>query len=65
VGHGLREVLEMMGELTGFRPEVRINPRFVRASEVKKLVGSRAALEAAIGPVNGPTLRETLAWMLG
>jgi GDP-6-deoxy-D-talose 4-dehydrogenase len=63
-GHALRGVLALAGEISGHAPEIRVNPAFVRANEVKKLVGSRAALEAAIGPVNGPTLRETLAWML-
>jgi len=64
-GHALRSVLAMAAEISGHAPEIRVNPAFVRANEVKKLVGSRAALEAAIGPVNGPTLRETLGWMLG
>lgn len=63
-GHALREVLRVVAELSGHQPEIRVNPDFVRPNEVKKLVGSRAALEQAIGPVVGPTLRETLAWML-
>ena len=54
----------MAQDLTGHTPEIRVNPAFVRANEVKRLVGSRAALEAAIGPVQGPTLKETLQWML-
>ncbi len=65
VGHALCDVLEMAATLSGHRPEIRVNPAFVRANEVKKLVGSRAALEAAIGPVRGPALQETLRWMLG
>ncbi|EGJ09959.1 MULTISPECIES: NAD-dependent epimerase/dehydratase family protein [Rubrivivax] len=64
VGHSLREVLEMARDLTGHEPEIRVNPAFVRANEVRRLLGSKAALEAAIGPVHGPALRETLAWML-
>ncbi len=64
VGHGLGEILDMVAEMTGYKPEIRVNPAFVRANEVKRLVGSRAALEAAIGPVHGPSLRETLQWML-
>jgi nucleoside-diphosphate-sugar epimerase len=64
IGHALQDVLAMATELSGFQPTVRVNPAFVRASEVKKLVGSRAALESAIGPIAGPSLRETLQWML-
>lgn len=63
-GHALRDVLRMASELSGHTPEVRINPAFVRANEVRKLVGSKAALEAAIGEVQAPPLRDTLAWML-
>lgn len=63
-GHSLRNVLAMAGEISGHTPEIRVNPAFVRANEVRKLVGNRGALEAAIGSVNGPSLRETLGWML-
>lgn len=63
-GHALRSVLDMAAELSGFKPEIRVNPAFVRANEVKKLVGSRRALDSAIGPVQGPSLRETVRWML-
>ena len=64
VGHTLRGVLQMAVDITGHMPEVRVNPAFVRANEVPKLVGSRAALERAIGAVAGPALRDTLRWML-
>ena len=63
-GHALRSVLQMAVEISGHNPEILINPAFVRANEVKKLVGSKEALERAIGPVAGPSLRETLQWML-
>lgn len=63
-GHTLRGVLDLIGELAGHRPEVRVNPAFVRANEVRRLLGSKAALERRIGPVEGPALKDTLAWML-
>lgn len=64
LGHSLLEVVQMARELTGHDPEVRVNPAFVRASEVHRLVGSRARLDAAIGVVPNIPLRETLKWML-
>lgn len=64
VGYSLQQVLELMRELSGFSPEIRVNPAFVRANEVKKLVGSKVALERAIGPVQLRPLKETLQWML-
>jgi GDP-6-deoxy-D-talose 4-dehydrogenase len=63
VGHSLLEAIEMMREISGHSPEIRVNPEFVRANEVKKLVGSRAKLESAIGPVESIPLRDTLRWM--
>jgi GDP-6-deoxy-D-talose 4-dehydrogenase len=63
VGHSLLEAIEMMKEISGHSPEIRVNPAFVRANEVKKLVGSRAKLERAIGVVNATPLRDTLRWM--
>ena len=63
-GHSLRDLLGMAAELTGHMPEIRVNPAFVRANEVKKLVGSKRALEHRIGPVRATPIRDTLAWML-
>lgn len=65
VGHALQAVLKMAVEISGHQPEIRVNPAFVRANEVVKLVGSRQKLDAAIGPFPQHALRETLAWMLG
>lgn len=60
----LGEVLDLTAELTGHRMNVTVNPAFVRPDEVKTLCGSRARLEAAIGDLAMPPLRETIAWML-
>jgi GDP-6-deoxy-D-talose 4-dehydrogenase len=63
VGHSLMEVVKIMRETSGHAPEIRVNPAFVRANEVKKLVGSRVKLENAIGAVASIPLRDTLRWM--
>lgn len=65
-GHGrsLLEVLQMMRDLTGHDPEIRVNPEFARANEVHRLIGSCAKLDAAIGVVADIPLRDTLQWML-
>ena len=60
----LLDVLRMAEEISGHSMEVRVNPAFVRANEVRVLRGSRARLEAAIGPVIDYPLEETLRWML-
>lgn len=65
-GHGtsLQDVVQILRELTGHDPVVRNNPEFVRANEVRRLVGSCAKLDSAIGPVPAIALRDTLRWML-
>jgi len=63
VGHSLGDVLDMMCEIAGYRMEVRVNPQFVRANEVARLIGSNAGIHRALGTVTARSLRETLAWM--
>lgn len=60
----LREVLDLVIELSGHPIEVRINPAFVRANEVRTLLGSTAYLEELIGPVKTIPLEATLRLML-
>lgn len=64
LGHSLLEVVQMMRELTEHNPEILVNPAFVRANEVHRLIGSRVKLDTAIGEVPNIPLRETLKWML-
>lgn len=60
----LTEVLNLVREVSGCDFEVRVNPAFVRANEVKTLLGSRAKLEGCVGALDTFELRDTLRWML-
>ncbi|WP_028602232.1 NAD-dependent epimerase/dehydratase family protein [Ottowia thiooxydans] len=62
--HSLRAVVEMVEQLTGHHLEVRVNPAFVRANEVRTLCADTSRLRAAIGDWNQVPLKETLRWML-
>lgn len=62
-GHSLLDVLQMMREISGHNPEIKVNPAFVRANEVHRLVGSSAKLEGVIGKVSVIPLKSTLQWM--
>lgn len=59
----LREVLATMTNIAGYALPVIVNPEFVRASEVKQLIGSRAKLEALLGHSSHFELTDTLRWM--
>jgi nucleoside-diphosphate-sugar epimerase len=63
LAHSLDNVLAMMTNIAGYRIEVRVNPAFVRANEVKRLVGSNTRLRALTGFVPSIPLEETLRWM--
>lgn len=62
--HTLRDILGKVGALSGHRLEIRVNPQFVRANEVKVLQGSVARLRAVLPAWQPRPLDETLAWML-
>jgi len=62
--YSLNDVLSLVRQISGRDFEVRVNPAFVRHNEVKILLGSRARLEACIGPLETFDLRDTLRWML-
>ena len=60
----LRQVLNMMGEMTGHAIDVRVNPEFVRANEIPVLCGSHGRLTSAVGFAPRHRLVDTLNWML-
>lgn len=64
MGHSLQDVIDVIGELAGYRINVRVNPAFVRANEVKRLVGSPHRVHGMAGGFSGRPLVETLAWMM-
>ena len=60
----LTELLDLVAKLSGHKMEVRTNPSFVRAQEVGRLWGDDRLLQKLVGPISGPSLSETLDWML-
>ncbi len=62
IAHSLDEVLAMMAEIAGYRIQVKVNPAFVRSSDVARLVGSPGRLAALTGWGARYSLRQTLAW---
>jgi GDP-6-deoxy-D-talose 4-dehydrogenase len=60
----LREILAMASEITGHELEIRVNPAFVRQTDVKMLAGSPVKLRKLVPEVEAIGFRETLQWML-
>lgn len=61
--YSLRSIIQMMQEIAGYEIEVRVNPAFVRQSEVRVLIGSPDKLRAIVGGLETHSLDETLRWM--
>lgn len=63
-GIALMNVIHEMNSIAGYEMQVSINPAFVRANEIPKLIGSKARLESLLGRAVQPRpLRETLLTM--
>ncbi|WP_462429871.1 NAD-dependent epimerase/dehydratase family protein [Bilophila wadsworthia] len=64
IGYTLNQVINILHTLTGHRPEICINPKFIRANEVHTLIGSPTKLTQCIGDIFPKGLINTLRWML-
>lgn len=62
--YSLAEVLAMAAQIGGYEMDVRVNPAFARANEVKTLVGSNQKLALCIGSQQRIPLIDTLRWMM-
>lgn len=61
----LERIIELCREITGHAIDVRVNPAFVRTSEIKTLTGDASRLHQQLGQVPARTpLRQTLTDML-
>ncbi|MBV7537210.1 GDP-mannose 4,6-dehydratase [Duganella sp. sic0402] len=61
--YSLGEALDMMADIAGYKINVHVNPAFVRANEVVRLVGDNRRLAVATGPLDTVPLADTLRWM--
>ncbi|MCG7349506.1 GDP-mannose 4,6-dehydratase [Sphingomonas sp. ACRSK] len=57
------EILNILAELSGYRPEIKVNPAFVRANDVAVLGGDATRLQAALPAWRPRDLADTLTWM--
>lgn len=61
--YSLGEALAMMNRIAGYEVDVRVNPAFVRANEVVRLVGDNTRLAGVVGAITPVPLEQTLRWM--
>ncbi|NOR54962.1 MAG: NAD-dependent epimerase/dehydratase family protein [Sulfurovum sp.] len=56
----LLDVIDMMNDIAGYEIEVKVNPAFVRANEIKSLAGSTTELTTLIGDITLSPFQDTL-----
>jgi nucleoside-diphosphate-sugar epimerase len=62
-GYSLESLIESMNEIAGYDIKVEVNPDFVRANEVKKLVGDNRKLLGLCPSLEVLPMQDTLKWM--
>lgn len=62
--YSLREVISLCEKITDHSIDIKVNPEFVRANEVRVLTGDNTRLKNVIGDCQSYNLEETLRWML-
>lgn len=62
-GTRVRDVLEALERIAGYRMEVETDPALLRANEIPVLMGAPAKLESLVQVPPRPALAETLEWM--
>jgi len=60
----LRQVIDMVRDISQHEFEVQVNPAFVRANEVRVLQGDRSRLLSLVLDVPDIPLEDTMRWML-
>lgn len=63
VPHSLNNLIEMMSSIANHQLEVSVNPAFVRANEVSRLLGDETLLRKTVSLNVARPLEETLRWM--
>jgi len=61
--HSIDEIIDMLADLSDYRPEVTVNPAFVRVNDVSELGGDPGRLHAVLPDWRPRKLADTLAWM--
>jgi len=61
--YSLRQIISMMEMISGYSIEAIVNPQFVRANEIKRLVGSPDLLVERTGQPPDFSMKEMLTWM--
>lgn len=64
IPYSLSEIVALCKKITGHRIDIKVNPEFIRANEVRVLAGSNSRLVGLMDGWKIYSLEETLRWML-
>jgi nucleoside-diphosphate-sugar epimerase len=63
VVHSIDNILSIMTQISGYCPEIVVNPKFVRVNDVAVLGGDAGRLRVTLPDWAIPSLADTLTWM--
>ena len=61
----LMHIIALMDQIAGYKMQVKVNPAFVRANEIKDLSGDVSRLNDLVQPEFKYGIEDTLRWMYG
>ena len=64
VSYSLSHLIDVLSAMTGFSPEITIDPALVRPDEVHDLRGDPTRLHSVTGPLSPYGLTDTFNWMI-
>jgi nucleoside-diphosphate-sugar epimerase len=64
LGYSLSDIIRIGQDITGHKLKIIVNPNFIRANEVKSLIGSKRKLDAFFPNLPSISFDETVRWML-
>lgn len=62
--HSLLQLTGRLQALSGHQPRISCDPSLLRAADVQELRGDATVLQEMVGPLEWPSLDDTLSWML-
>lgn len=60
----LRTIISALEGITQHKMKVVVSPAFIRVNDIAILSGSPAKIERLLGPLDHPSLEDTLSWMV-
>lgn len=59
----IRELIDFLNNLAGYKMEIKVNPKFVRKNDIQRITGDNTKLKSIVGEVNCPDIFDEVKQM--